>query len=85
VLTMIHRAERLDRLLAALEGRLGEVCVYPVRPRAEAPAHRVLVRARKGSRAPLRLLPGLELHDDSGAKFTPEAEAIFRGEAVVSW
>lgn len=85
VLTLIHRAERVDRILAALEGRLGDVTVLPVRPRADAPAHRVLVRGRKGSRAPLRLLRGLELHDDSGAKFTPEAEAIFRGEAAIAW
>jgi tRNA1(Val) A37 N6-methylase TrmN6 len=84
-LTLIHRAERLDRILAALDGRLGDVTVLPVRPRAEAPAHRVLVRARKGSRAPLKLLHGLDLHDDSGAKFTPLADAIFRGEAAIAW
>jgi tRNA1(Val) A37 N6-methylase TrmN6 len=84
-LTMIHRADRLDRLLRALEGRLGGVTVLPVRPRAEAPAHRVLVRARKGSRAPLRMLRGLDLHDDSGARFTPESEAIFRGDAAIAW
>jgi tRNA1(Val) A37 N6-methylase TrmN6 len=84
-LTLIHRARALFEILAALEGRLGGIEVLPVRPRASAPAKRVLVRARKGSRAPLNLYAGFNLHDASGAKFTPEAEAIFRGEALIEW
>ena len=84
-LTLIYRAERLGEILAALEGRVGGPEVFPIRPRAEAPAKRVIVRARKGSRAPLRLLRGLDLHDDGGAKHTPEAEAILRGDALISW
>lgn len=84
-LTMIHKAEALAEILASLQGRLGGVEVLPIRPRAGAPAHRVLVRARKGVRAPLKLLNGLNLHDDSGGKFTAAAEAIFLGEARVEW
>lgn len=84
-LTMIHRADALSDILTALAGRLGGVCVLPIRPRAGEPAGRVLVRAVKGSRAPLKLLPGLDLHDGSGAKYAPAAEAIFRGEAAIGW
>jgi len=84
-LTLIHRADKLGEILAGLEGRLGGVTVFPVRPSAAAPAHRVLVRAVKGSRAPLRLLAGLDLHDASGAKFTAQADAIFRGTAALEW
>jgi tRNA1(Val) A37 N6-methylase TrmN6 len=84
-LTLIHRADRLGDILAALDGRLGAATVFPIRPRAEAAARRVLVRAQKGSRAPLTLLRGLDLHDASGAKFTSEAEAIFRGQAAIDW
>lgn len=84
-LTMIHRAAKLPDLLAAFEGRLGGVEVLPVRPYADAEAKRVLVRARKGSRAPLKLLRGIDLHDRSGAKHTPEVEAILRGERLVEW
>lgn len=84
-LTMIHRAAKLPEILAAIEGRLGGVELYPVRPYADAEAKRVLVRARKGSRAPLKLLKGLDLHDRSGAKHTPEAEAILRGDAIIEW
>jgi len=85
VLTLIHRADKLAAILAAMDGRLGAVVVHPLRPRADAPASRVLVRGVKGSRAPLTLLRGLDLHDASGAKFSPEAEAIFRGRATVDW
>lgn len=84
-LTLIHRAAKLQTILAALEGRLGGAEIFPIRPRADAPASRVLVRARKGARAPLRLLRGLDLHDSSGAKHTPETEAILRGGASLTW
>jgi tRNA1(Val) A37 N6-methylase TrmN6 len=40
-------------------------------------AIRVLVRAAKGSRAPLVLLPGLLLADARGTP-TPKAEAVLR-------
>jgi tRNA1(Val) A37 N6-methylase TrmN6 len=84
-LTLIHRAHRLSEILAALEGRLGGVEVYPIRPNANASAQRIIVRARKGSRAPLALFAGLDLHptDDASDKYTPQAEAILRGAARV--
>lgn len=82
-LTLIHRTRALPEILAALEGRLGGVELMPIRPRAEEAAKRVLIRATKGSRAPLALYRGLDLHDGSAAKFTPQAEALFRGEALI--
>jgi len=84
-LTLIQRAHKLGEILAALDGRLGGVEIVPVRPRAELAAKRVIVRARKGSRAPLLLYRGIDLHDASGAKHTPEAEALLRGETILSW
>lgn len=84
-LTLIYRAVKLPEVLAALEGRLGGVEIMPIRPKAGMAATRIIVRAYKGSRGPLRLLRGLDLHDSSGAKHTPEVEAILRGEAELSW
>lgn len=84
-LTLIYRAVKLPELIAAMEGRLGGLEIIPIRPRAASPATRVIVRARKGSRAPLRLLKGYELHDESGTKHTPEIEAVLRGEADIAW
>jgi len=33
----------------------------------------------------VRLLPPLVLHARGGAKHTPEAEAVLRGEAALGW
>ena len=82
-LTLIHRAHRLGDILDALDGRLGGVEVLPIYPSARDGARRVIVRARKGSRAPLQILRGLVLHpsEDTKEKYTPEADALLRGEA----
>lgn len=84
ILTVVHRADALPALLAGLEGRLGGVEVAPVFPRAGEPAHRVLVRARKGARAPVRLWRGLVLHEADGT-FTTAADDLFRGRAAFTW
>jgi tRNA1(Val) A37 N6-methylase TrmN6 len=75
--TIVYRADGLAELLAALEGRFGGASVLPVHPRADVPAVRVLVRGRKGSRAPLSIAPGLVLHDEAG-RVRPEVDAILR-------
>jgi tRNA1(Val) A37 N6-methylase TrmN6 len=84
-IVIVHRADRLADLLGLLGPRCGSFAIRPVQPFADQPAKRVLVHARKAGRAPLRLLPGLVLHDRSGSKHTPEAEAILRGEADLPW
>ncbi len=80
-IAIIHRADRLADLLALLQPKAGGAEIRAVHPFADQPAKRVLVTATKAGRAPLRMLPPLILHDRSGAKHTPEAEAILRGEA----
>ncbi len=75
-LTLIHRADRLDAVLAALARGFGGLRVLPLWPRADTAARRVIVAATLGSRAPLTLLPGLVLHDAQG--YTPAAERILR-------
>jgi tRNA1(Val) A37 N6-methylase TrmN6 len=78
--TFIHRADRLDAVIAAFAGRAGELVLFPLWPEAGRPAKRVLVRARKGVAAPARLAPGLILHAPGGG-FTEAAEAVLRGGA----
>jgi tRNA1(Val) A37 N6-methylase TrmN6 len=82
-LVLIHRPEALAAILAALEGRAGAITLLPILPRDRAPASRILVRARKGSRAPLSIAPPLVLHE--GRAFTRLADAIHRGEASIDW
>jgi tRNA1(Val) A37 N6-methylase TrmN6 len=78
--TLIHRAAALRDVLTSLKGRFGALKVLPVHPRAGAPAVRILVQGRKGSRAPLTLLPGLVLHGHD-SRFLPEVEEILRRRA----
>jgi tRNA1(Val) A37 N6-methylase TrmN6 len=80
-LALIHRADRLEICLARLSRGFGDIALRPVHPRAEEPAIRILVTAVKGSRAALRLLPGLMLHDIGG--FTPAAAAVHAGERLL--
>ena len=84
-ITLIHRADRLADLLAGLAPKAGSFQIRPLHPFADVPAKRVLIRAVKTGKAPLRLLPALILHERGGAKHTAETEAILRGEAELSW
>ncbi len=93
--TLIHRADRLGDVLAALRGRLGGLVVFPLWPGplgsgkqgsgkqgSGKAAKRVVVTGRKGLATPLTLAPGLVLHGPGGG-FTAEAEAVLRdGEGL---
>lgn len=82
-ITFIHRAAALADLLELLNPRAGEIEVLPVRPAPGEPAHRVLVRARKGlRRGPLTLYDGLVLHETPGGLLTSRAAAIASGAAL---
>ena len=80
--TAILRADRLGEALAGLPER--GVTVFPLWPRADAPAKRVIIQIRKDARAPLAILPGLVLHDAGGA-YTAEADAILRGGKAITF
>ena len=81
--TFIHRADRIDAMVAHLAGRAGEITIFPLWPAAGQAASRILVRARKQVAAPARLLPGLVLHEADG-RFTEAAEAVLRGGAALT-
>jgi tRNA1(Val) A37 N6-methylase TrmN6 len=81
-LALIHRADRLSECLRHLEQRFGGITVKAVHARADEAAIRIVVTAMKGSHAPLRMTPPLVLHGPDN-RFTPEAEAIHRGEAAL--
>jgi tRNA1(Val) A37 N6-methylase TrmN6 len=84
MLTLIHRAERVGEILAALGDSLGALVVFPLWPGdPHRPAKRVLVQGRNGSRAPLAMMRGLVLHQVDGG-LSAAAEAVLRhGEALV--
>src|SRR5271166_1284428 len=81
-LTLIWRADALDEALQALAPHFGGAAVLPIHPRPGKTAVRVLIRATKGSHAPLALLPGLVLADAAG-RVSEEAQSVLRNGATL--
>lgn len=82
-LTVIHRADALPAILAALDREFGSFVIKPIQAKAGQPAKRVIVKARKGGRASAVLLESLILHDDGKRVYSPAADAIMHGSALV--
>ncbi len=87
-LVLVHRADRLPAILAALDGPAGGIEALPVAPRSGAPAGRILVRARKGRRAPFKLHAPLTLHEpnplEQTERYGARARAVLRDGADVT-
>lgn len=64
VLTVIHRADRLGEILSLINGRLGNIKVFPLWPHKGEASKRVIIQGTLGSRAPLTLLAGAVLHEN---------------------
>lgn len=85
----IMRAESLPGMLAALAGRAA-AAVLPLAARPGRDAKRVIIRARKGARAPFRLAAPLILHAGAahladGDDYAPPARAILRDGAALDF
>ncbi len=76
-LTMIHRADRTDKIILGLKNRFGAIEIIPLWPRAGENAKRVIIRAIKDRRTPARLHTGVVLHEADG-RYTPTADDILR-------
>ncbi|MEL6689022.1 MAG: methyltransferase [Pseudomonadota bacterium] len=89
-LTVIHRAERLPDLLNAMPVRFGAVEVLPLQARVGRAAHLILLRARKDSRTPFKLLAPKTIHaaaqhEGDHPDYTPEFESILQDGAALSF
>lgn len=85
-LTLICGADGLPEVLAALGSRLGSASVLPLAAREGRAALRVIVQARKGGRAPFRLLAPLVIHqgavhDGDRESYTDATNAVLRDGA----
>lgn len=81
--SIIHPAASLHTLLAAMAPKLGALTVMPLRAHRADAASRIIVRGTKGSKAPIRLLPGLVLHEAGSNAFVDQVDAILRdGQAL---
>lgn len=80
-LTVIYPATGLPVLLAAMTARFGGITVFPLWPKAGAPAKRVIVQGKKGVKTPLKLFPGMILH--AAADYTVATKAVLREGAAL--
>ncbi|NCO03522.1 MAG: methyltransferase [Alphaproteobacteria bacterium] len=81
-LTMIHQAEKIHKILQAMESRFGAIEIIPLWPKAGKNAKRVIIRAIKGRKSGAIMHSGLILHEEDGG-YTLEADKILRhGEGL---
>lgn len=85
-LTLICGADGLPEVIAALPPKLGSAAVLPLAAREGRAALRVIIQARKGGRAPFRLLAPFVIHagaahDGDRESYTPAANAVLRDGA----
>ncbi len=78
-LALIARPESLPDILPALKGRYGGIEMVAIHPREGAAAIRVVLRARRGSRKRLAVMPPLVLHEHAGNRFTKRTDDICNG------
>jgi tRNA1(Val) A37 N6-methylase TrmN6 len=82
VLTLIWRADGLVDLLAALDRGFGSLAILPVHGDPASPAIRVLVRAIKGGKAPLRMHAALILNSEAATP-NPQVQDVLAGKGVL--
>lgn len=81
-ISLILPAASVAPACAALAPQCGGITLLPLWPRAGQPAKMLLISARKNTKSPGAILPGLVLHDEAG--ITPAAQAILREGAALA-
>lgn len=80
-LALIARPASLADILAAIDRRFGSAEMIAIHPRPGKAAIRIVLRAWRGRRGALAILPPLHLHGVVGHGFTESADAIINGQA----
>ena len=82
-ISLIHRADRLDHILALMRTSFGSLSVYPLWPKTGRPAKRVIVSGTKGRASPTKILPGTIIHNADGS-YTAPVQAALTGEKLLA-
>lgn len=82
ILNLIWRADGLGEVLAALDRGFGSLEILPVHADAWTPAIRVLIRAIKGGKAPLRMHAALTLNDESSVP-NKQVQEVLAGKGIL--
>jgi len=83
--TVVHRADRIEEILAALGGKVGDLVIFPLWPGGDSPdqpAKRVIVQGRKGMKGPTTLARGLVLHNPGGSYTEQTRRVLLDAEAL---
>lgn len=80
-IAMIARPQSLVEIMTALDKRFGNAKIIPIYPRAHREAIRIIVTAKRGSRANLAFMPPLILHEAQNNAFSAKADAIANGRS----
>ncbi len=81
----IYKADGLNILLQSFAKRFGNIKILPIISRLGQSAKKIMISGILGSRAPLKILSPLILHQEKGRDFLPEIEQVFRGEKMLHW
>lgn len=76
-LAIIHRADKLDDILKSLHKRYGAIEIWPIHSKAKDPAIRVIVKAIRNRKTPLKIHPMVCLFDENGEQ-SSQAQSILR-------
>ena len=75
--TIIHQAEKTDKIIQKLSSRFGAIEIIPLWPKENVKAKRVIIRSLKDRKTPCTLSSGLILHRQDG-QYTDETQQILR-------
>jgi tRNA1(Val) A37 N6-methylase TrmN6 len=84
ILTLIHRDDRMNEIIAEVQKYFGTVIILPLLPKKGTPTKRVLLRATKGAKAEIQHCRPLILHCPDG-HFTEQAEKTLRHAYAVEF
>lgn len=78
---MINRAEMLEDIITLLHGRLGAIEVFPIFSKPhDKQAKRVIVRAQKDNKTPLKIYNPLYVHNDDGSHSIVAEKVLRQGD-----
>lgn len=81
-ITLIHRADHIDRIIQGLGKRFGAIEIIPLWPHAGEDARRVIIRAIKDRRDAATIRAGIILHEMDGS-WTTAADNVLRHMAAI--
>lgn len=79
--SIIHSSHRIDDILRALGGKVGNIEITPIYSTEKSNAIRIIVTCIKSSRAHTKISGGLLLHEKDG-KYTDQISEILRGNSI---